>query len=289
MPEIDTDRLELVRKNPSRDGEAYRGEIDGKDTLVKMVTDPVERDWLRHEVRILEQLEGSPHVPELYSYKEVDGKAYLAEQFVPGTSLNELLDLKDNDERGTPLVPHEACGVINRIGAAEQDLLQRGIMYRDLQGEHVIFANDDRRAVFVDLGLATNDVYTDDDGNYRWRQTDPNGTYKTMSPAELRGEDMSEADVVYRLAVLYHLAITGELPYEHPKRSEIESWANDPHFKLSPRLTDDGRELFENALLGDPDRQIKSIETFLIHMNRLKNQTVKPPLKGAAGLVTHVE
>lgn len=277
MPSLEYENLELIRKNPSRDGEAYRGIIEGQDTLVKVVGDPEEREWLRHEATILARLEGSRHVPALYDLQEDEGegKTYLAEEFVEGTSLEKILGTELNErKRITPLPPIDAAGLVNRIGAAEMDLLSRGVMYRDLQPTHVVFAEDDRRAVLVDLGLASADSYIDEHGTRRWRQTTPNGIYSTMSPAELRGEDMSEADVVYRLAVIYHTAITGEFPFSHPKRAEIETWVENPTFNLSDKLTPDGKELFENALYGDPRRQIKSVELFLRHLNRLKHKTV---------------
>lgn len=269
--------LELIRKNPSRDGEAYRGMVHGCDTLIKVNEDPNERNWLHYEASVLQRLSDSPHVPDLYDIQDSeDNKTYLAEQFIPGTSLRDVLEYThDRSRTATPLAPTDAAGVINRLGAAEIDLMNHGVMYRDLQTDHVIFADDDHRAVFVDLGLASTDSYTDEQGVRRWRQTVHSGTYVTMSPAELRGEDMSESDVVYRLAVLYHLALTGALPFNHPKRKDINEWTNNPTFNLSEKLTPDGRELFENALLGDPERQIKSVDLFLHHMNRLKAHTVK--------------
>lgn len=274
----DYQNLELIRNNPSRDGEAYRGVIHGQDTLVKINTDPHERTWLHYEASILQRLSDSPHVPGLYDIQDSeDNKTYLAEQFVPGVSLRAIIGA-ELDERRTiePLSPNDAAGIINRIGAAELDLIQHGVMYRDLQTDHIIFADDDHRAVFVDLGLASDDSYTDENGVRKWRQTPHSGLYATMSPSELRGEDMSEADVVYRLAVLYHLTLTGKLPFDHPQqRQDINEWVNNPTFELSDKLTPEGRELFENALLNDPQRQIKSVELFLHHINRLKAHTIK--------------
>lgn len=283
--------LELFAKNASRDGETYRGDVEGRDTLVKVVSDPEERHWLRHEARILEKLSDTSHAPKLYNFVEgEDNKSYLAEQFVEGTSLKEILGGIELDEHQPiePMTPVDAAGIVNRIGAAEIDLLTRGVMYRDLQTAHIVFAKDDRRAVFIDMGLATDDSYIDANGTRKWRQTEANGIHTTMSPNELKGGDMTEADVVYRLAVIYHVALTGELPFKQPKRPEMAEWIKNPRFTLSNRLTGDGRELFENALFGDPKRQIKSVDLFLAHMNRLKHKTIKPPLAGAAGLVTEV-
>lgn len=274
QPDISPDTyrsMDMIHRRNDGHIETFKGDVDGQGVIIKIA---VERDAvadLTKEAKILEQLADSPHAANLYQIgrNEHTRKTYVAMEELKGSGLPDFLKL--DDWRGTPLEPEVANDLLERIAAAEQNFLDRGVLYRDLNPEHIIIG-DDGLAKFVDFGAALNEP-REVNGKSVWQTSDVFGTWETMAPEEFApgSKELDETLIVYQLGIIYHMLLTGELPIPRfNDHNEVTRWAKNPTFQLSDKLDENGRELFGKILTKDPKDRFQTIEEMLdaaqIHM-----------------------
>jgi eukaryotic-like serine/threonine-protein kinase len=166
--------------------------------VVAAVGDAAHRGFEREA-----QLAASVHHPGIVVVHEVgvvDGQAYLAMEFVDGTSLAERLQDRSHVD------PQEAASMVLEIARAVAALHERGIVHRDLKPDNVLVDRDGRTRV-TDFGLAL--LRNDDDDQ-------SSGTPGFMAPEQLSANfgAVSERSDVYALGAILHLLLTGRVPHE---------------------------------------------------------------------------
>lgn len=144
------------------------------------------------------------NIVQIYDFGEIESTAYLAMEFVPGTSLGDRLR---TDGR---LPETEAIAAIRQACAALGVAHAAGLVHRDVKPDNLILRNDGVLKL-IDLGIAKN--LSDDQG---LTQTGiVSGTPHYISPEQIEGcKDLDGRADVYSLgATLFHL-VTGETPFE---------------------------------------------------------------------------
>jgi serine/threonine-protein kinase len=161
----------------------------------------------RQEVEALARIDHPGVVNVLGAGKLSDGKLYIAMQYVSGVTLRSEIPREGmNLER--------AAYILQQIGAALDDIHEKGIFHRDLKPENIMlqtFKRGTEVVKVVDFGIAkvkdsviapstVNDV--------------PVGTVLYMSPEQLRGgEKITAASDIYSLAVIAYEMVTGRRPF----------------------------------------------------------------------------
>lgn len=140
-----------------------------------------------------------PNIVTIHAIGEEDGLHYLEMEYVPGRSLQSLIDDEGAlaADRATSLVASIADG----LAAAHQ----RGIVHRDLKPDNVLMTANGIPKI-ADFGLAKR-VVADQGKRYLA------GTPNFMAPEVYQGEGATPASDVYSLGVCYFLLLTGKLPY----------------------------------------------------------------------------
>ena len=161
----------------------------------------------RQEVEALARIDHPSVVNVLGAGKLPDGKLYIAMQYVSGKTLrSQICSDGMNLER--------AASILQEIGAALEDVHQKGIFHRDLKPENImlqVLANGKELVKVVDFGIAkvkdsvvapstANDVQV--------------GTLLYMSPEQLRGgERITAASDIYSMSVIAYEMVTGRRPF----------------------------------------------------------------------------
>jgi predicted Ser/Thr protein kinase len=179
----------------------------GRAVALKALTpawaeDPGRTSRLRREARAAAAL-NHPGIATVYALEEIDGRLFIASEYVPGETLrDELL-------RGAMAVPRarETISAIARaLGAAHA----RGIVHRDLKPENVIRTPDGQIKI-LDFGLAH---FQEPDVTQTNLTGDRAiGTPAYMSPEQIRGAPVDARADIFSLGVLAYELLTSRHPF----------------------------------------------------------------------------
>jgi serine/threonine protein kinase len=280
IPSIDIDAYVAMEKvYTAVDGhrEVFRGAVDGYDVAIKIASEPAIIEQLKEEAETLRILDGSTRSPRLYldAYSETNNKQVLAMEYLEGPSLGDVLGVGPDWVVMNQPDSARAHEIIGHIAAAEQDVLDRGVLYRDYNLKHFIFTAPDHVS-FIDFGLSLAYPYTGDDDHMVWAtNTLPDGTWEFMAPEEfVGGAELDESVVTYRLGILYHLLVTGDMPVpQFENLADARAWAINPQFELSDKLSDYQKSFVENCVnRSSPDQGVRTVEQFLAGVDWLADK-----------------
>ena len=213
--------------------------------------DPAFVAGFLHEVEVLARLD-SPHVISILDSGEVDGRPYLASQYVPGGDLGQALT------RHGSLPPDVAVDVCAQVAEALQDAHRAGIVHGDVKPSNILVRGLEsarRHAYLCDFGVATSD---------RSPVTDPDavaGSWGYLAPERVNGGPATPASDVYALGcVLWACLHGGQPPYTGPDHAVGRAHLSAP----IPRLAGDGAQVahlnsvLAAALAKDPRERHQS-------------------------------
>jgi len=178
-----------------------------KVLLEASLQDPYVIKKFRQEVEALARID-HPHVVSVLGAGTLsDGKLYIVMQYVSGETLrSQIANDGMNLER--------AALILQQIGAALDDVHEKGIFHRDLKPENImlqIHKNGRESVKVVDFGIA----------RVRHSVIAPStidevrvGTLLYMCPEQLRGgKGITAASDVYSMAVIAYEMVTGRRPF----------------------------------------------------------------------------
>ncbi len=191
-----------------------------KIVLPHLAEDEDLRGMLLREARTSSLLR-HPNLVEIYEVGELEGRPYLAMEFVAGWSVSTVE--KKLKAAGQRLTPSEACHIVAEAAKGlhyahevkGKDGLPLGLIHRDVSPQNLILAEDGAVKV-VDFGLAkaTNSGTSARTGGIK-------GKLPYMPPEQLRAQALDRRLDVFALgAVLWELA-TGTLLYPGKTEAEI--------------------------------------------------------------------
>lgn len=221
-----------------------------------------------------------PNIVQIYEIGDVDGRPYLAFEYVSGGSLAACLD-------GNPWSAKPAAAVVETLARAMHFAHQRGIVHRDIKpanilltgepvpalgetarGLHPLFRKPQQVLKITDFGLAKKveqaSSLSDDSGNTRVGHTRTGavvGTPSYIAPEQAAGKNRTVgplADVYALGAILYEL-LTGRPPFrgESPLDTVLQVMADDPvpPSKLRAKLPRDIENICLKCLQKDPRKR----------------------------------
>ena len=249
--------------NNSVTTQVYRTEV------IKTATTPDGMERISREHMVLKHLSKTACVAEIYGYLQDDNHAELTIEHMPGESMKTWLQLTDTWD-ATMLSWDDAKERIGQYIDLEMTLLSNGVMYRDLNLEHVIFTDTGARIIDLEasiVGTAHNDVWRLDN-----TQSD-RGTWETMALEEFRRPALlTERTATYRAAVVAHLAPSGELPFvRRPRKHDTHKWRATHEPAISDTFKKPIKTIFVSALAREPSRRHKSPESFLAALTNAHN------------------
>ena len=200
-----------------------------------------------------------PHIVEVHDRGDVDGRLWIAMDYVEGTDAGELLT--ERYPKGMP--PDEVVRIVTAIGDALDYAHQRGLLHRDVKPANILIANagaQDERIMLADFGIARR---TGETSNLTGTNMTV-GTVAYAAPEQLTGGDVDGRADQYALAATAYQLLTGFPPFHNVNPAVVISQhltAKPPPIgKHRPELSSLGT-VFDKALAKAPgDRYGKCID-----------------------------
>src|SRR5260370_544025 len=142
-----------------------------------------------------------PGIVTIYDMAEQDGMAYIAMEFVPGSTLEQILSLKE------PLDPERLFSILRQTAASLDYGERKGIVDRDIKPANII-VNEAGVAKIADFGIAK--ISTADQLTQVGLIV---GTPNYMSPEQVQGKPVDGLADQYSLAVMAYEMLTGDKPF----------------------------------------------------------------------------
>ena len=170
--------------------------------LAENATSPTARLRMIREARTLAAVD-HPGIVRIYGSGELEGKPWIAMEFVRGTDLKRLLA-----ERGA-VPPSRALRWVIQAAEAIVAAHDLGVIHRDLKPSNLLLTHDDRIKV-VDFGVAKRRI---DPGGDVTTQGEVVGTPAYLSPEQLEHGLADERSDVWGLGCVLHELCVGAPPF----------------------------------------------------------------------------
>src|SRR6266446_636399 len=190
----------------ARDLRLHHKPVVIKILLQASLQDPYVVKKFRQEVEALARIDHPGVVSVLGAGELADGKPYIGMQYVNGVTLRSQISSEGMDfER--------ASSIIKQVGAALDDVHEKGIFHRDLKPENIMLQalkGGTELVKIVDFGIAKvkDSVVAPSTVNKA-----PIGTVLYMSPEQLRGEKVAAVSDIYSMALIAYEMVTGRRPF----------------------------------------------------------------------------
>lgn len=178
----------------------------GRDLALKVLKEHYAKDErfvgrFRREARSAAAL-NHQNVVQIYDQgRAEDGRYYIAMEYVPGGSLEDLI------RRRGPLGPWEAARLASQVAEALHAAHARGIVHRDIKPQNVLIGEAGDAKV-ADFGIALAASRSSTSGTNLLF-----GTPSYMSPEQAMGERVGPESDLYSLGVVLYEMLTGTVPF----------------------------------------------------------------------------
>jgi serine/threonine protein kinase len=222
--------------------------------LTNVSDDPGARARFERECLAMGSLSGHPNIVTVYAAGyTVDGRPYIAMEFLPGGTLAERL-------AGRGISWSEAATIGVKICGALQRAHDSGVLHRDVKPENVLVSAYDEPKL-ADFGIARLH------GGYETRSGIVTATFAHAAPELLEGKPPSAASDVYSLASTLYSLITGHPPFviedEDTLPAVIARIATQPPPDLRGRgVPDPICAALEHALAKEPSARTPTASQF---------------------------
>jgi len=240
---------EIARGNMGAVFRARDRQAGGREVALKVLllgrTDAEHLERFKREARSLARL-AHRGIVAVHTYGVHHGVPFLTMDFVPGASLQELID-------DGALSPAQAAHLLGQVARAIDHAHSRGVVHRDLKPANVLIGSDGLPRI-TDFGLAKIT-----DGSITITQDgDLVGTPVYMSPEQIQGDlsALGPSSDVWALGVMSYLMLTGLLPFggrtvDEVGRRVVQDEPRPPR-ELVPEVPEELERICLAALEKDP-------------------------------------
>ena len=191
--------------------EVYEGHdiINKKMVAIKLIREDVMRNPVnllrfKNEASIAASL-NHPNIVRVYNHGTVDGIPYIANEFIKGQSLKDVLDFRSS------LPFEEAIDIMLQLSSALAYAHTHGIVHRDVKPDNMYIMGDGTIKL-GDFGIAQAD------SSSKYTETDENGneivgSVYYLAPEITLGKPASSQSDIYAAGVTFFEMITGHVPF----------------------------------------------------------------------------
>src|SRR5262245_26846703 len=223
-----------------------RDTVLDRRVALKMSRSGQEDERFLTEARLCANLPKHPHVVTVFDAGVVDGKRFMAMEFIQGQPMN----------RRKNLVLATQIALLRDVALAVDHAHRHGLVHRDLKPQNILV--DERGEPHVtDFGLAMLAGQPSDDPASEFVR----GTPTYMSPEQAKGTAMDRRTDVYSLGVLLYEILAGRPPFQGANPGEILKkvvHAEPPPLRDVPGLS----SVCRRALSKDPAHRQQTARAF---------------------------
>ncbi|MGQ4569523.1 serine/threonine-protein kinase [Dermabacteraceae bacterium P9123] len=197
--------------------QASDADIEGRTCALKILRDEYAGDEVflnrfRAEAKHTAALthEG---IAALYDYGEVDGRAFIVMELVPGRPLSDIIE-----EHPDGMDQVFTMQVMRQVAYALQAAHRAGVVHRDIKPENILVDDEsgEPRVKITDFGIARSE-----DQAKLTKTGLVMGTAQYLSPEQAMGKAATNLSDIYSLGIVGYEMLTGRRPFTGASQVEI--------------------------------------------------------------------
>ena len=199
--------------------QAYDRALDRDVAVATIKTEDLDAAGLervRREAQAMGRLGNHPHIVTVYDIGEEDGRPFIVSQYMPGGSVDALVE--GAAEHRLPVA--EAVRIADEVCQALEHAHRQGIVHRDIKPAN-IWLGEDGRTRLGDFGLAA--VAASPDRSRLTKEGMMVGTVAYMAPEQALGQEVDARADLYSLGALLYELLTGRPPFVGPDAVSVIS------------------------------------------------------------------
>jgi serine/threonine-protein kinase len=192
-----------------------------------------------------------PNIVTVYDFGEQDGNPYIVMEFVPGDSLENLL----NSGRQFSLI--EKLEIVRQLCSGLGYAHQKGVIHRDIKPANIMVQPDGNIKI-VDFGVARLENRS---GHTQAGMVI--GTFHYISPERLLGKAADGRADIWSAGIILYQLLTGRLPFPGDDPATLHRVVREPHDPVSsivPGYPPAIDHLLDHALAKDPIDRYETAE-----------------------------
>jgi serine/threonine protein kinase/Tol biopolymer transport system component len=258
-------------------------------------TDPTRKIRFVHEAKTASAL-NHPNIVHIYDIDTVHGLDFIAMEYVPGKTVDQLIRRKGMELRQVLRYAIQIADALAKAHAA-------GIVHRDLKPANVMIT-DEGLVKVLDFGLAklteraaeANDLVStqtiSDQQRPRTAEGTIVGTVAYMSPEQAEGKPVDARSDIFSFGSLVYEMVTGQRAFQgETKMSTLsailsqEPWLAGEVTEGVPRELE---KIISRCLRKDPQRRIRDMHDVRIALEELKDDSESGRLSSAVAVSARV-
>ena len=263
-------------------GEVFLAEDSSlnRNVALKFLPEGLQKDETARE-RFLREARSAaaldhPYICKIYEIGEVDGKAFIAMEYVDGVTLQDKL-------RQGALGLADVLQIGIEIGEAVEAAHKKQIIHRDLKTPNIMVTQDGHIKV-MDFGLAkqivlehARDSSVDTMSAKLTEDGSTPGTVIYMSPEQVRGELLDTRSDIFSVGVLLYEIATGRVPFQGATSGltydAILNRGPVPMRQSNPDVPVELEQIIGKALEKDREVRYQNIRELVVDLKRLRRDS----------------
>lgn len=240
----------------------YRTKVALKMIRDDVMKDPINLARFENEALIASSLE-HPNIVKVLSQGDYDGRPFIANEYVSGQCLSEVLDFRST----LPIT--EALDVMLQLTQALSYAHNHDIVHRDVKPEN-IFVMSDGSIKLADFGIAQAGQF-----NANTNDKEVVGSVLYLAPEIIMGKPASPQSDIYAAGVTFFELLTGHVPFESKNAIDVATSHVKEKFpsirKYLPNISKEIEEIIFKATKKDLTERYQNANEFYNDLLRAKN------------------
>jgi len=237
--------------------------------------EPEARERFLREAKSAAALD-HPYICKIYEIGEVDGKAFIAMEYVEGVTMMQKV-------AASALPLQETLDLGIEIAEALEAAHKKNIVHRDIKTQNIIVTPEGHIKI-LDFGVAKmlamealSDSKVDTFSGQLTSSSQTPGTVIYMSPEQVRGEDVDGRTDIFSLGIVLYEMAAGTIPYQGATSGliydAILNLGPRPPSAHNPDVPEELERVILKALEKDRDHRYQSAKDLMVDLKRMRRDS----------------